>query len=216
MQYYPVSVDLQGRRCVVIGGGALAEEKVEGLLDTGGQVTIVAVELTDRLAQLVAAGRISHRQREYRTGDLVGAFLAICTTRDPRIAGPVWDEASALGILVNVVDDPLRCSFIAPSVLRRGDLTIAISTGGKAPALAVRLRERLEQEVGPEHAQFLELAGRLRFPLSARYPDFGERKSRWYRLVDSDVLELLRRGDEAGAWRMLVDIMGVEPEESAA
>jgi len=107
------------------------------------------------------------------------------------------------------VDDPACCTFIAPAIVRRGDLTVAISTGGKAPALAVRLRQQLERALGDEYARFLELAGALRTPLTERYPDFEERKTRWYRLVDSEVLELLREGQDGKAQQRMREVLGL-------
>ena len=119
-------------------------------------------------------------------------------------------------IPVNVVDDPPHCSFIAPALLRRGDLTIAISTGGKAPAAAVRLRQQLERLIGSEYAHFLKLAGEIRAPLAARYPDFETRKELWYRLVDSDVLDLLRENHQDAARERIAEIMGIAPWDSRA
>jgi siroheme synthase-like protein len=113
---------------------------------------------------------------------------------------------------VNVVDDTPRCNFIAPSILRKGDLTIAISTSGKAPALAVRLKERLQRELGPEYERFLELAGELREPLARHIPDFETRKSIWYELVDSEILDFLARGDEAAAREIISQVVGFEFE----
>jgi precorrin-2 dehydrogenase / sirohydrochlorin ferrochelatase len=213
MSYYPVFLNLQGRHCVVIGGGRSAEEKVLGLLEAGAQVTVVATELTMSMAELAEDGRISHVAREYRPGDLAGAFLAISVTRDPATVKPAWQEANELNIPMNTMDDIPHCSFIAPSIVRQGDLVLAISTSGKAPALAVRLRQQLEQLLGPEHARFLELAGGVREPLAAEVSSFEERRERWYHLVDSDVLDLLRQGDEAGARVRIAEIMGVDPEE---
>ncbi len=115
---------------------------------------------------------------------------------------------------MNVVDYSLHCNFIAPSIVRRGDLTIAISTGGKAPALAFRLRQQLEHTVGHEYARFLELAETVRASLAARHPDFEQRKALWYQLVDSDVLDLLRQGADATAYRRITEIMGVATTES--
>lgn len=211
MNYYPIFLNLQGRRCVVIGGGHIAEGKVRGLLEAEAAIIVIAPELTARLQGWVAEGRVGHLTRTYQPGDLAGAFLAISATDDREANARVWEEATARNIPVNVVDDTPHCNFIAPSILRRGDLTVAVSTGGKAPALAVRLREQLEQLIGDEHARFLELAGTLREPLAARYPDFETRKSLWYQLVDSDVLELLQRGEEALARQRMGDIMGVSP-----
>jgi siroheme synthase-like protein len=211
MRYYPIYLDLRGRDCFVIGGGAVAEGKVAALLECGAAVTVIAPSLTRELTRLRDAGRLRHIDRAYRRGDLEGAFLAIGATDDRVTNREIWQEAEEWDIPLNVVDDPPHCSFIAPSVMRRGDLAIAISTAGRAPALAVRLREQLERLFGAEHARFLELAGTIREALAARTPDFQERKARWYRLVDSDVLDLLRRGDEVAARRRMAEIMGVEP-----
>ena len=210
MAYYPVFLDLAGRPCVVLGGCGMAEEKVKGLLNAGARVLVVAPSLTPALQELAAEGRIFHRAREYRPGDLEGAALAISTDRTPEAAA-VWREARERNVLLNTVDDVPHCSFIAPAIVRRGDLSIAISTGGKAPVLAVRLRQRLEREVGEEHARFLALAGAAREPLAHRHPDFATRRELWYRLVDSDVLDLLRQGDETAALGRFEEILGVRP-----
>jgi siroheme synthase (precorrin-2 oxidase/ferrochelatase) len=123
----------------------------------------------------------------------------------------VWREAERRGLPLNSIDDPRRSSFIAGSVLRRGDLAVAISTAGKAPALAVRLRQWLEGVLGAHHARFLELAGSVRAALAAQRPDLSRRRELWYRLVDSDVLDLLQHGDEPAARRRFAEILGVEP-----
>lgn len=213
MGYYPVLVDVTGQRCVVIGGGEVAEGKVAGLLEAGASVVVIAPKVTLRLREWIAVGRVDHIPRNYQPGDLDGALLVISATDDPAVNQAVWAEATAKGILVNVVDDPPRCRFIAPAVVRQGDLIIAISTSGKAPALAVRLRQWLERALGPEYARFLELVGPLRDPLLRRYPDLEERKRRWYRLVDSDVFALLRAGDERTARHRIHEILGLEEEQ---
>jgi siroheme synthase-like protein len=212
MDYYPIFLNLQNRLCVVIGGGKVAEGKVNGLLAAAARVRLVAPALTPALEQLALAGRIEHLTRVYRPGDLAGAFLAISATDERAVNEQVWQEANARNLLVNVVDDTPHCNFIAPSILRQGDLAIAISTSGKAPALAVRLREQIAPLVGPEHARFLELAGSLRERLAAQSPSFAERRALWYQLVDSDVIELLRRGDETAARARMEEIMGVPPD----
>lgn len=215
MAHYPVFLDLRERPCVVLGGCGMAEEKVKGLLAAGARVMVIAPTLTPALQELAAEGRILHRAREYQPGDLEGAALAISTDRTPEVAAAVWQEARDHNILLNTVDDVPHCNFIAPAIVRRGDLSIAISTGGKAPVLAVRLRQRLEQEVGEEHARFLALAGAAREPLAHRQPDFATRRELWYRLVDSDVLDLLRQGDETAALGRFEEILGVRPAEAA-
>jgi siroheme synthase-like protein len=207
--YYPVLLDLRGRTCVVIGGGTIATGKVEGLLEAGASVTVIAPQLSASLAALAAAGRVRHLARAYQPGDLAEAFLAVGATDDRAANAAVWAEAQARNLLFNAVDDVPHCNFIAPSILRQGDLTVAISTSGKAPALAVRLKEKLAPELGPEYARFLELAGDLREGLAAAVPDFEARKALWYRLVDSDVLALLKSGDEPAARARIAELTGV-------
>lgn len=212
MSHYPVFLDLRDRPCTVFGGGHLAEEKVRGLLAVHAAVTVIAPSLTPALAELVAEGRVTHRPRGYEPGDLEGTCLVISCEQTPDRAEAIWQEALQRNVLINTLDDVPRCQFIAPSIVRRGDLAIAISTGGKAPVLAVRLRQWLEGQLGEEYARFLSLAGSVRGALARRFPDFGTRRELWYRLVDSDVLDLLRRGDEKSAADRFRDILGVEVE----
>ncbi len=211
--YYPLMLDLRGRPAVVVGGGAVAETKVGPLVDAGARVTVVAPALTPGLAVRVREAGLAHLPRAYAAGDLAGAYLVIAATDDPEVNHAVHAEAEARGVLVNVVDDPPYCGFILPSILRRGDLVVAVSTSGNAPALAVRIRERIERELGSEYARFLEIAGTLRKPLAEKFPDFQVRKRLWYRLVDSDVLALLRAGHEARALERIDEIMGIPPHE---
>jgi precorrin-2 dehydrogenase/sirohydrochlorin ferrochelatase len=209
MQYYPVFLNLAQHSVVVIGGGKMAHEKVEGLLRAGACVTLIAREPSEPLQELAAGHEITLVARDFKHGDLAAAFLVISTLNDRKVNAQIFREANARNIPVNVVDDPPHCSFIAPSILRRGDLTVAISTSGKAPAVAVRLRQQLEEQIGDEYAHFLEIAGTLRAPLAEKYPDFETRKKLWYDVVDSDVLELLRAGDETRARERITELMGV-------
>jgi precorrin-2 dehydrogenase / sirohydrochlorin ferrochelatase len=204
--YYPVYIQLRAQPCVVIGGGKIAEGKVDGLLAAQAKVIVIAPELTSRLRHLAEQQQITYIARKYQPGDLIGAFMVICATDQTEINHQVWQEATANHQLVNVVDDTPRCNFIAPSILRKGDLTIAISTSGKAPALAVRLKERLQREIGPEYERFLELAGEL------RVPDFETRKAVWYELVDSEILAALARGDESSARDIISQVVGFDFE----
>lgn len=206
--YYPIYLQLSDQPCVVIGGGKIAEGKVQGLLAAGARVTVISPDLTPHLHELARRSEIRHIARRYQPGDLAGAFIVVCATDQIETNHQVWQEASAQGQLVNVVDDPPRCNFIAPAILRKGDLTISISTGGKAPALAVRLKERLQQEIGPEYERFLELVGQLREPLSQHVPDFERRKAIWYELVDSEALDLLAQGDEPAALEAISQVLG--------
>jgi siroheme synthase-like protein len=209
-EYYPIYLQLEKRLCVVIGGGKIAEGKVPGLLAAGAAVRLIAPTLTDKLRALAESGEITHIPRAYQPGDLEGAFMVISATDQAEINQQVWLEAQGRQQLVNVVDDTPHCNFIAPSILRQGDLAIAISTAGNAPALAVRLRERLEREIGPHYAHFLRLANRLRAPLAEHISDFETRKAIWYRLVDSDVLALLEQGDEISALQRISEIAGFQ------
>lgn len=213
MVYYPVYLDIRGRRCIVIGGGRVAESKVQSLLEAKVQVTIVSPHLSPPLKHLAETNRIAYVARSYQRGDLTGAFLAVSAVNNRAVNEQVWQEAVEREIMVNVVDDLLHCNFITPAIVRRGDLTIAISTGGKAPALAARLRQQLEVAIGDEYIRFLELVGGMRPYVAARHPSFEQRKERWYRLIDSDVFDLLRRGDEPEARRRIAEILDIAPVE---
>jgi uroporphyrin-III C-methyltransferase/precorrin-2 dehydrogenase/sirohydrochlorin ferrochelatase len=215
MHYYPVLLDLARRSCVVVGGGAIAEGKVGPLVAAGARVTVIAPTLSAGLAAQHRAGRFAHLARPYQRGDLAGTFLVIGATDDRDVNHAVHAEAVEAGALINVVDDVPYCGFILPSVFRRGDLIVTVSSSGHAPALAVRLRERFERELGDEYGRFLEIAARIRTPLSRAVPEFSRRKSIWYRLVDSDVLALLRAGEERRARDRIAEITGLDRAELA-
>lgn len=192
MKTYPIFlVHLAGRRCIVLGGGSEAERKARELLDCEAAVTVVAGEASEGIRELSGGGRLEWIARDYRTGDLRGAFLAISAVADRSLNVDIAREARRERVLLNAMDDPDRCDFIAGSLVRRGPLTVGISTGGAAPALAVRLRERLERELGAEYGALTELLGRLREPLARRYPDPVRRRRAWYDLVDSDLIDEL-------------------------
>src|SRR5438034_1704766 len=199
MTFYPVFLNLRGRRAVVIGGGAVAEQKVRGLRAAGAHVTVVSPETTVGLSTVAAENGIELRRRPYRAGDLAGAWLAIAATDDRGVNASVWAEAERAGVPLNAVDDVEHCSFIAPAIHREGDITIAVSTSGKSPALAARLRRRIAHLIGGAEARFCALLGELRPDLAARVPDVRTRTALWYRIVDSDAIEFVRRGDEEGA-----------------
>jgi siroheme synthase-like protein len=157
-------------------------------------VVVISPQLTARLRGWVEAGKVRWEARPYRPGDLEGAWLVVSAPEDLRVNARVWEEAQARKVWMNAVDDPQHCSFLAPAVHRQGDLVVAVCTSGKAPALAVRLRDRFASQLGPEYAAFLELAGQLRGELARRVPEFDRRRDLWYRIVDSGVLEDLRAG----------------------
>ncbi len=190
---YPAILLLEGRLAVVIGGGGVAERKVRTLLDAGAKVRVVAAEVTKEIRGRADSGDIELVERRYEPGDLAGSAAAVAATDDEEVNRGVFAEATSSGIPVNVVDNVSLCTFIAPSIVRRGDLVVAISTGGNAPALAVRIRERLEREFGEEYARFLALMGELREQVTVP-GDQDDRARAWYRVIDSDVMDLVRAG----------------------
>jgi precorrin-2 dehydrogenase / sirohydrochlorin ferrochelatase len=208
-RYYPICLDVRGKKCVVVGGGVVAERKVSGLLESGAAVTVIAADLTPALIEWAAAGRIEATPRAYQTGDLNGAVLAIAATGDERVNAAVADDARSAGVLVNVVDDPPRCDFIVPSVVRRGDLTVSVSTGGRSPALARLVREDLERALGPEYEDLTLLVGDVRESLLRS----GKRVSfeQWQSATTPELLQLVKRGqiDEARS-RLMALVMGGE------
>src|SRR5262245_50840714 len=160
--YFPAFLDLRGRRCLVVGGGRIAERKVQGLLDCGARVIVVSPALVSRLAHLAAGGRIEHRARMFRKVDVRGCVLVIAATGVGAVDDAVAESARCHRALINTVDRPARCDFIYGSVLRRGELQIAVSTGGRAPALAREIRRRLEPVIGAEYAALVDEVGRAR------------------------------------------------------
>jgi precorrin-2 dehydrogenase/sirohydrochlorin ferrochelatase len=208
MKFYPVFMRVAGRRCVVIGGGAVAERKVASLLAAGARVTVVSPRLTTRLAAQVTQGAIEHLPRAYRQGDLASAWLAYAATNDDTLHATIAADADAAGVPLNVVDRPQWCDFIAPSVLTRGDLTVAVSTSGGSPALARRVREDLEHALGPEYARALTVLSRLRRHLQRQSLTSAERQRILTGLVASDLLEQLREPDRAAVDRLLAEHVG--------
>ena len=207
MGYYPVLLDLAGRRCVMVGGGLVAERRVDGLLAAGAQVVVISPRLTRALDALAAAARISHEPRGYREGDLAGADLVFVATDTGEVNAAVAREARERGLWVNAADDPARCDFILPSVLRRGDLTVAVSSGGRSPALARTIREELELYFTDEYALLANLAAEVRDELRARGIDAPFET--WRRALTGDVRQLLMRGDVARAKILLLREFGV-------
>ena len=160
--YFAAFLDLRGRRCLVVGGGQIGERKTRALLDCGARVTIVSPSLTPGLVALVASGRLVHRARPFRRSDPRGCVLAVAATGDPRVDRVVAAAARRWRALANVVDWPQHCDFIVPAVLRRGELQIAVSTGGLSPAIAREIRRRLERFFGPEYGKLISRAGEAR------------------------------------------------------
>jgi precorrin-2 dehydrogenase/sirohydrochlorin ferrochelatase len=186
---FPMFVKLKGRRCVVVGGGPIAESKVESLLASGAEVVVVSPTLTVPLAELERRGAVTWWPREFETADLDGAFLVIAATSDEAINEVVFQESERRGVLCNAVDQPPRCHFYFPAVVRRGALQIAISTSGLSPSLAQRLRKQFEVEFGPEYADWLQWLGVVRETLMQRRIDFATRRHLLAGLASRETLE---------------------------
>jgi precorrin-2 dehydrogenase/sirohydrochlorin ferrochelatase len=203
-------VDIEGRRCLVVGGGPVAAEKVEKLIDHGASVRLVAPQTTPGLAAMVASGAVAeHRERAYRPGDLDGCFLVIAATNLDAINRMVWQDAEARGLLCNVVDVPPLCNFIVPSIVRRGELALAISTGGASPVVAKHIRRDLEEAYGPEWEALVDLLRDLRDELKSRYPDMPSRRDAVERLMATDVVRRLADGDDDGAREMAHRVLDI-------
>lgn len=210
MRYYPVFLDLREKPVAVIGGGNVAERKVLTLLACGARVTVVSPTLTKKLSYLAQAGAIRHRSRRGRPESLNESFLIIATTNDRKANAEIARQAHAASRLVNIADDPARCNVIAPSVITRGDLIIAVSTSGKSPALARRIRRELERSFGSEYGRFLNLLGQVREQVQARIPSMARRRRILQRLVASDLLSLLRQGKTGLAQKRIRQIVGLK------
>ena len=215
---YPVSLEVAGRRTVVIGDAPMAEDRIRALLAAGARVTAVVEHPTEGVEELSRRGVITLVRRAYRRGDLRGAFLAVAATGDATTNARIFAEAEKRRVLLNAVDDIGHCHFAVPSILRRGDLVVAVSTGGKSPAFARRLRESLAREVGPEHGVLVDVLGEVRQEMLAQRtvaPATWAR--RWRHALDHDLIGLVRQG-RLGEARAIVRaaLTDERPEEAVA
>jgi len=192
MEYYPIFLRVEGRSCLVVGGGLVAERKVQTLLQAGARITVISPVLTDELTALAANGRITHHARVYRQGDVSGFWMVFAATNNESVHRAISRDAEGAGVLLNVVDRPQLCSFIVPAAINRGALTIAVSTGGTSPALARRLREELELQFGDEYARVLEILGAVRQRLQVESRPSLERQQILTALARSELLDLIR------------------------
>jgi precorrin-2 dehydrogenase / sirohydrochlorin ferrochelatase len=208
MGYIPIFLDVTGRKCVVIGGGDVAARKVESLLEAGAHVTVVSPRLSRALETIVARGLSAYMARDYRRGDISGCALVYAATDDPKLQREVSAEAHALGIPINVADVPELCTFIAPALVKRGALQIAISTSGASPAFAARLRRSLEVQFGAEYALTLEMLRAARERMHAGEIEPAERMRRLIDLANSALPDAIAAGDVAAIERILATHLG--------
>ena len=212
MRHYPLFFDITGRKCVVVGGGNVAERKVERLLTCGARVEVVGKSLTPLLAEWKREGKLVHCDADYEGSSLGDAFLVISATDDEAVNGQIAKDARAQGIPVNIVDDLARCDFILPSIVERGDLLIAVSTSGRSPALAKKLRKELETAYGPEYSILLEMLGELRGKVIAGGRPSDENRACFEAVVSSEILDHIR----AKRWRdvkeLILKLTGIKME----
>lgn len=206
-RYYPAMLDLRGRKVVVIGGGRIGLHKVKELEACAARIDLIEPRPSAAALALAASKSVHLRQRGYRKGDLAGAILAVVATKDAVVQTAAWNEAQTLGIFVNTVDQVDRCSFIAPSLLRRGSLTVAVSTNGKNPALARRIREGLEAHFSAGFGAFLDLATRARARLRSAGISYADRDSFAGELMSSEAPALMAAGNAAQAEGIVSDLL---------
>lgn len=207
--YYPVFLDLTGRLAVIVGGGAVAERKVVTLAEYGPRIRVVSPEVTPKLEELAASGAIELERRGYVRGDLEGAFIVVCATSSEEVNRAVHAEAEERGALVNIVDVPELCSFIVPSIVRRGTLSVAISTGGAAPTVAKQLRRHVQEHLGPEWETYVTLLGEVRTLVMERVPGGeADRKPIFEAMADSNLLARISDGERPTAEEIFAEFVG--------
>lgn len=194
-RFYPVFMKIHGKRCVVVGGGKVAERKIISLLRDQAEVTVVSPQITAVLQELVEQQAIDWMARKYQRGDLSGAFIVYAATNSREVNGHIAGDAKTESVLVNVIDDPDACDFIVPSRLERGKLQIAVSTSGASPGLNKRICEELERQFGNEYEILLEWLQILRIWLQANVSSEKERRQILADIVQSSILELLRANE---------------------
>ncbi len=207
MKTYPIAlVNLHQKKCVVIGGGNIALRKVKGLLEADAQTVVISPDLCHKLDEYTKNNEIKVIKREYHSNDLDNAFLVIAATDNPDVNQQVWEDACAKNILVNVVDNPEFCNFIAPAVVRRGPLAISITSGGNSPSLSRRIRQDLEELFGPEYEVYVPLLGEIRDHSYKSIPA-EHQKMFWNHLLESDVLALIKKGAPNAARQLAKSIL---------
>jgi precorrin-2 dehydrogenase/sirohydrochlorin ferrochelatase len=210
-RYYPVMLDLRGKPCLVVGGGSVAARKITSLLKAGAMIHAVSPTFTAVLEDIESRGEAVLHRRPYQTGDCVGYTLIIAATNAAEVNEQVYQEASSQKIWVNVVDRPEWSSFIVPSVVRRGDLILSVSTGGASPSLARKIAGELEATYGDEYELYLEFLSEVRLQVQKRTKDKEIRQTMFKRMLEWDILEMIRQGNFESWKQELLFAMDQEP-----
>lgn len=208
MRYYPVNLDIQGRSCLVVGGGRVGARKVATLLKCSALVTVVSPETTAQLDRLAADGSIQLEKRPYQSSDVKGRFLVIGATDDESLNRQIHADAERQNVLCNIADRPKICNFILPAVVQRGDLVLTISTAGKSPAFAKHMRRQLENQFGPEYGKLLDLMGAVRKKLLAEAHEPEVHKPLFEQLIAGNLLNLVKEGQIDRIDRLLESVLG--------
>jgi precorrin-2 dehydrogenase/sirohydrochlorin ferrochelatase len=206
--YYPIFLDLEGRRVVVVGGGGVSARKVEAMIKFGARVTVIAPTCTEEISRWADEGRLTLARRTYESTDLDAATLVIASTNAPEVNAQIAADCRAHGILVNVVDDTSLCDFIVPAIVENGSIQIAISTGGRSPAFARVVKRDLQTAIGPEYAEMNDILGSLRDAAksSPKLPADPDRKRFFDELIALGIVEMLRDGRRREAYRAVADL----------
>jgi len=208
MRYYPVNLDIRNRNCLVVGGGEVGTRKVMTLLDCGAKVVVVSPAVTEKIMALANQGLIKLERRGFEPTDLDQMFLVIGATDNPELNRQIHTAAERLGMLCNIADRPEVCNFILPAIVNRGDLIIAISTSGKSPAFAKKMRKDLEKKFGTEYAEFLTLMGGIRSRLLSEDHEPEAHKHLFENLIKRDLVTLIKHRDIAAIDSLLFEILG--------
>ena len=208
MRYYPISLDIKNRDCLVVGGGSVGSRKVATLLDCGARVTVVSPQFSEPLRRLAAKHAVRLIERPYESSDLQDMFLVIGATDDQQLNQRVSADASEHDMLCNIADRPAAGNFILPAIVNRGDLTITVSTSGKSPAMAKRIRQHLSKQFGSEYGQCLVLMGKIRKALLSQAHAPEAHKTLFEQLIDAGILDMLREQQIAAVDNLLQDVLG--------
>ncbi len=206
--FYPVNLDIKDRQCLVVGGGAVASRKAQTLIDCEAIVTVVSPEFSDELKKLEQSSEVMLIQRPYQTSDLDGKFLVIGATNDEKLNRRVNADVEQRNMLCNIADVPDICNFILPAIIRRGDLCLAVSTSGKSPAFAKKLRKDLEKTFGDEYALFLTLMGEIRKKLLAEEHAPEAHKPIFEKLISHNLPEMIKKNEKERINQVLLDVLG--------